>query len=86
MEGADSRPDRMAARSHSLSTEGLGGRGREQGGAIEPGQEWGPFPLEILDALGFPRPLPQSEEAGRSRDRAKLADGRDPGDWRPLAS
>ena len=50
------------------------------------GQEWGPLPLEILATLDFPRPLAESEETGRGQGRAKLADGRGPGDWRPLAS
>lgn len=68
-----------------LVQKGLKGEAGSRAGLVEPGQEWGPFPLEILDALGFPRPLPQSEEAGRGQDRTKLADGRGPGDWRPLA-
>lgn len=33
VDGVDSRPDGVAARSQSLSTEGLEGRGEEQGGA-----------------------------------------------------
>ena len=71
-----------------LLQKGVKGKGGSRAGLVEPGQEWGPFPfsLEILDAGGFPRPLPQSKETGRGQDRAKLADGRGPGDWRPLAS
>ena len=54
------------------TTPGLKGEAGSRAGLVEPGQEWGPFPLEILDALSFPRPLPQSEEAGRGQDSQSL--------------
>lgn len=50
---------------------------------MRPGQEWGPFRLEILDALDFPRQLAEAEEKGGSRGGAKLTEGRGPreGGW-----
>lgn len=41
---------------------------------MRPGQEWGPFPLEILDALDFPRSREEKEEP----DGAKLTGGEGP--------
>ena len=50
---------------------------------MRPGQEWGPFLLEILDALDFPRQLAEAEEKGGSRGGAKLAEGRGPREGGP---
>lgn len=49
-------------------------------GGLSLGQEWGPFPLEILDTFDFPRQLTEVEEKGSGQSRAKQADERDPGD------
>ena len=67
VEGADSRPDGMAARSHSLSTEGLGGRGREQGGAIEPGQDGGRSHWRSWMLWVFPSHCPSQKRQGGAR-------------------
>lgn len=45
-------------------------------GLLSPGQEGEPFPLEILDALHFPRELEEGKEKGKGRDGTKLAEGR----------